>query len=178
MSTPVTSSVDPISLPYRACVGVMVLNADGLVWTGRRISAGNTEYDGSPQLWQMPQGGIDPGEAAEPAARRELFEETGITSIELIEALPEPVRYDLPRHMLGTGLRGRYCGQEQRWFAYRFTGAESEIAIDPPPDGHAAEFDAWAWRPMAELPSLIVPFKRGVYETVVARFAHLAGTRT
>ena len=173
---PVTA-VDPASLPYRPCVGMMVLNAEGRVWTGRRISEGNTEYDGSPQLWQMPQGGIDPGEDAERAARRELYEETGMTSIALIEALPEPVRYDLPAAMIGTGLRGKYRGQEQRWFAYRFTGPDSEIRIAPPPDGHNPEFDAWAWRPMAELPGLIVPFKRAVYEEVVRGFAHLAGTR-
>ena len=170
-------AVDPRSLPYRACVGVMVLNAEGLVWTGRRISQGNTEYDGSPQLWQMPQGGVDPGEEAEPAARRELYEETGMRSVELIEALPQPVRYDLPAAMMGVGLRGRYRGQEQRWFAYRFTGDESEIRIAPPPDGHAPEFDAWAWRPMVELADLIVPFKRPVYEAVVAGFAHLAAAR-
>ena len=170
-------TVDPDTLPYRPCVGVMVLNRDGLVWTGRRISQGNTEYDGSPQLWQMPQGGIDPGEAAEPAARRELYEETGMASVELIEALPEPVRYDLPARMIGTGLRGKYRGQEQRWFAYRFTGEEGEIRIAPPPDGHNPEFDAWAWRPMAELPGLIVPFKRPVYEAVVRGFSHLAGPR-
>ena len=175
--SPVSAAIDPDSLPYRPCVGVMVLNAQGLVWTGRRISQGNTEYDGSPQLWQMPQGGIDEGEEAEPAARRELHEETGITSVTLIEALAAPVRYDLPAHMIGTGLRGRYRGQEQRWFAYRFTGAESEIAINPPPDGNSAEFDAWAWKPMADLPGLIVPFKRAVYDEVVAGFAHLAGTR-
>ena len=176
MSAPHTAT-DPASLPYRPCVGVMVLNAEGLVWTGRRISEGNTEYDGSPQLWQMPQGGIDPGEEAEPAARRELYEETGITSVTLIAGLADPVRYDLPARMIGTGLRGRYRGQEQRWFAYRFTGDESEISIDPPPAGNSAEFDAWAWKPMNELPGLIVPFKRAVYEEVVAGFAHLAGTR-
>ena len=171
------NTVDPSSLPYRPCVGVMLLNRDGLVWTGRRVSEGNTEYDGSPQLWQMPQGGVDPGEDVEPAARRELYEETGVRSVELIEALREPVRYDLPRHMIGTGLRGKYRGQEQRWFAYRFTGDESEIRIQPPPDGHAAEFDDWAWRPMVELPELIVPFKRAVYEEVVRGFTHLAGVR-
>ena len=171
------SAIDPNPLPYRPCVGVMLLNADGLVWTGRRISAGNTEYDGSPQLWQMPQGGIDPGEEPEPAARRELYEETGVSSIELIERLPRTVCYDLPAHMIGTGLRGKYRGQEQHWFAYRFTGGESEIRIAPPPDGHSPEFDAWAWREMAELPELIVPFKRAVYEEVVRGFRHLAGSR-
>ena len=170
------ATVDPDSLPYRPCVGVMVLNRDGLVWTGRRISEGNTEYDGSPQLWQMPQGGIDEGEEPEPAARRELYEETGISSVELIEAIEDWITYDLPPAMIGTGLRGKYRGQKQRWFAYRFTGKEDEIRIAPPPDGHNPEFDAWAWRPMAEVPGLIVPFKRAVYDEVVRRFAHLAGT--
>ena len=169
------SAPDPAALPYRACVGVMVLNAEGLVWTGRRLSANNSESDGSPQLWQMPQGGIDEGEDAEAAARRELHEETGITSVSPLGALEGWVTYDLPDHLIGIGLKGRYRGQKQRWFAYRFEGEESEIRIDPPPGGHAAEFDAWAWRPMAELPGLIVDFKRPAYEEVVRRFAHLAG---
>ena len=168
---------DPAQLPYRPCVGVMVLNRDGLVWTGRRISEGNSEYDGSPQLWQMPQGGIDEGEEAAPAALRELYEETGMTSVELIEELDDWVLYDLPPALLGIGLRGRYRGQKQRWFAFRFTGEESEIRISPPPNGHSPEFDDWAWRPMEELPGLIVPFKRPAYEEVVRRFAHLAGTK-
>ena len=167
-------SIDPAALPYRPCVGVMVLNGDGFVWTGRRLSEGNSESDGSPQLWQMPQGGIDENEDPEAAARRELYEETGMRSVRLVEALDGWVTYDLPEHLIGIGLRGRYRGQKQRWFAYRFEGPESEIRIQPPPDGHEPEFDAWAWRPMAELPDLIVPFKRGVYEEVTRRFAHLA----
>ena len=165
--------LDPASLPYRPCVGVMVLNREGLVWTGRRISQGNTEYDGSPQLWQMPQGGIDPGEEAEPAARRELYEETGITSVSLLREVEGWITYDLPPHLIGVGLKGRYRGQKQRWFAYRFEGAESEIRIQPPPDGHSPEFDEWRWRPMAELPGLIVDFKRPAYEEVVRRFGEL-----
>ncbi len=170
--------VDPLSLPYRPCVGVMVLNRAGLVWAGRRLSDGNSESDGTPQLWQMPQGGIDKGEDAEPAARRELYEETGMRSVSLLAEAPDWITYDLPAHLVGIGLKGKYRGQKQRWFAYRFTGQESEIAIDPPPGGHTAEFDAWDWLPMAELPDRIVAFKREAYRQVVAAFAHLAGTPT
>ncbi|MGK6315134.1 RNA pyrophosphohydrolase [Neorhizobium sp. DT-125] len=161
-------------LPYRPCVGIMVLNRAGLVWVGRRISEGNSEYDGSPQLWQMPQGGIDKGEDPLPAARRELYEETGIRSVTLLAQSRDWINYDLPPHLIGIGLKGRYRGQTQQWFAFRFEGDESEIAINPPPGGHEPEFDAWEWKPMADLPGLIVPFKRAVYEKVVAEFAHLA----
>lgn len=170
-----TSTVDVNSLPYRLCVGVMVLNNDGLVWTGRRIAEGNTEYDGSPQLWQMPQGGIDADEVPYRAALRELYEETGMRSVELLAEAPDWIDYDLPGHLLGIGLKGKYRGQRQRWFAMRFTGDESEISIDPPPGGHQAEFDAWEWKPMHDLPGLIVPFKRKAYDQVVSAFEHLAG---
>lgn len=163
------------SLPYRPCVGMMVLNDQGLVWVGRRMKEGNTEYSGEPLLWQMPQGGIDPGEDPLLAARRELFEETGISSIDLIERAPDIVRYDLPAHMVGIGLKGRYRGQEQHWFAFRFTGDESEIRVNPPPDGHDPEFDAWNWVEMATLPDNIVAFKRDAYCQVVNMFSHLAG---
>lgn len=161
-------------LPYRPCVGIMVLNADNRVWVGHRLAVGNSEYDGSPQLWQMPQGGIDKGEEPLAAAYRELYEETGMKSVSLIADAGRWIDYDLPAHLIGIGLKGRYRGQTQRWFAFRFEGEESEIAIDPPPGGHTAEFDAWEWKAMRDLPELIVPFKRRVYEEVVAAFAHLA----
>ncbi|PYB74232.1 RNA pyrophosphohydrolase [Rhizobium wuzhouense] len=160
-------------LPYRPCVGIMVLNKAGLIWSGRRIPIGNSEYDGSPQLWQMPQGGIDPGEDPLPAALRELYEETGIKTVSLLAEAGRWIHYDLPAELIGIGLKGKYRGQTQRWFAFRFEGDESEIAINPPPGGHEPEFDAWAWKPMTELPDLIVPFKRRVYEEVIAEFAHL-----
>ncbi len=162
-------------LPYRHCVGIMVLNKAGHVWAGRRMVEGNSEYDGSPQLWQMPQGGIDAGEDALPAAIRELYEETGIKSVSLLAEASRWINYDLPPELIGIGLRGKYRGQTQRWFAFRFEGDESEIAINPPPGGHQAEFDAWEWKPMQDLPGLIVPFKRAVYDQVVAEFSHLAG---
>lgn len=167
--------VDPETLPYRPCVGVMVLNRHGLVWAGRRLVANDSEMAGTDKLWQMPQGGIDKGENPLTAAYRELYEETGIKSVSLLAEAPDWIEYDLPRDIVGIALKGKYRGQTQRWFAFRFEGEESEIAINPPPGGHEAEFDLWAWKPMRKLPDLIVPFKRGVYEKVVAAFAHLAG---
>lgn len=164
-------------LPYRPCAGVMVLNRDGLVWAGRRIAKSDSEMAGAEHLWQMPQGGIDKGETPEEAAWRELYEETGIRSASLIAEAPDWIHYDLPPELVGIALKGKYRGQKQRWFAFRFEGDESEIRINPPPGGHEAEFDQWAWKPMADLPSLIVPFKRKVYDEVVAAFAHLAGVK-
>ena len=168
-------TIDPDSLPYRPCVGIMVLNRDGLVWAGRRIAEDDSEMAGAVKLWQMPQGGIDAGEEPLPAARRELYEETGMRSVTLLAEAPRWIDYDLPREVLGIALKGRFRGQTQKWFAFRFEGDESEIAINPPPGGHTPEFDAWEWKPMAELPDLIVPFKRRSYEEVVAAFRHLGG---
>lgn len=161
-------------LPYRPCVGIMVLNAKGLVWAGRRIAEPDSELADTDKLWQMPQGGIDKGEEPYPAAMRELYEETGMRSVSLLAEAPQWINYDLPEHLIGVALKGRYRGQTQKWFAFRFDGDENEIAIDPPPGGHSAEFDRWAWKPMSELPELIVPFKRPVYEEVVSAFMHLA----
>jgi len=166
--------VDRESLPYRRCVGIMVLSREGLVWAGRRIAQADSEMAGTDYLWQMPQGGIDKGEDPATAALRELYEETGMRTVSLLAEAPEWINYDLPDHLLGIALKGKFRGQAQRWFAYRFAGDESEIAINPPPGGYEAEFDAWAWKPMAQMPELIVPFKRGVYEQVVAAFRHLA----
>lgn len=162
-------------LPYRPCVGVMVLNSEGLVWAGRRIPVGNSEYDGSPQLWQMPQGGIDKGEDPEAAAYRELYEETGMRTVKLIARASRWFNYDLPEHLIGIGLKGKYRGQTQAWFAFRFEGDDEEIAINPPPGGHEPEFDEWDWKRMEDLPGMIVAFKRAVYDQVVAEFAHLSG---
>jgi putative (di)nucleoside polyphosphate hydrolase len=173
MSKTTKQPINPADLPYRPCVGVMILNRDGLVWAGRRIAEGNSEYDGSPQLWQMPQGGIDKGEDPKDAAYRELYEETGMKTVSLLAEAPEWINYDLPAHLIGIGLRGKYRGQTQRWFAFRFEGDDSEVAINPPPGGHEAEFDAWEWKRMEDLPGLIVPFKRAVYDEVVAQFRHL-----
>ena len=166
--------VDPDTLPYRPCVGIMVLNRERLVWTGRRIVETDSEMAGSDKLWQMPQGGIDEGEDFLAAAKRELWEETGMRTVSLLAQAPDWITYDLPAPMVGIAFKGKFRGQKQHWFAFRFEGDESEIAINPPPGGHEAEFDSWDWKPMAELPNLIVPFKRRVYEQVVEAFAHLA----
>ncbi len=169
-----TKHVDPETLPYRPCLGLMVLNGNGLVWVGHRIAEPDGEMTGANKLWQMPQGGIDPGEEALEAARRELYEETGMRTVSLIAEAPEWIRYDLPPELVGIVWKGKYRGQRQKWFAFRFEGAESEISIDPPPGGHEAEFDRWDWRRMDDLVDLVVPFKRQVYGQVVSAFRHLA----
>jgi len=174
MSKKQKKPVDPADLPYRPCVGVMILNAEGLVWVGHRKHKSDDEVGRREQLWQMPQGGIDKGEDPIQAAHREVFEETGMESIKLIAEAPDWINYDLPPDRIGITWGGKYRGQTQKWFAFRFHGDEREIRIDPPPGGHEAEFDQWAWRAMGDLTGLIVPFKRKVYEEVVAAFAHLA----
>ena len=121
----------------------------------------------------MPQGGIDEGEEAYPAALRELFEETSIRSVEKIAEIPEWLHYDLPKDIANQAWKGRYRGQKQKWFALRFIGKESEIDISCPGRTQAGIF-AWRWEPMKNLPSLIIPFKRPVYDRVVEEFAHLA----
>ncbi len=171
------SPVDPETLPWRRNVGIMVLNRDGLVWAGRRIAATDTEMAGTDMLWQMPQGGIDKDEDPWPAALRELHEETGMRSVSFLAEAPDWMTYELPRHLVGIALKGKYRGQMQKWYAVRFEGGDDEIAVNPPPGGHQPEFDAWAWMPMQDLPDLIVPFKRPVYEKVVETFRHLAGLR-
>ena len=152
---------------YRRGVGVMLLNRDGKVFVGARI-------DNTDEAWQMPQGGIDKGERPEAAALRELFEETSILSVEPIAEAPGWIYYDLPDEALGIALKGKYRGQRQRWFAFRFTGDEREINVLQPGDGSMpAEFDKWRWENLETLPDLIVPFKRDAYRQVVAAFRDL-----
>jgi putative (di)nucleoside polyphosphate hydrolase len=158
---------------YRPCVGVMLINAEGLVFVGRRRNKKLREHVAPGHEWQMPQGGVDEGEDAYAAALRELAEETNVTSVKLLAEASDWFAYDLPDDIAKEAWKGRYCGQTQKWFALRFTGDESEIDIEHPAGGHKPEFDAWRWVPMATLPELIIPFKRPVYERVVAEFASL-----
>lgn len=153
-------------LPYRPCVGMMLLNRQGRVFVGRRIDRGTGE-----EPWQMPQGGVDPGEDLAAAALRELQEEIGTAAVSFLAETPDWLTYDLPQHLLGVALRGRYRGQQMKWFALRFEGKDSQIdlgAHQPP------EFDAWRWADIDDLPDLIVAWKRPVYEAVVRAFRHLA----
>ncbi len=155
------------SLPYRPCVGIMLINEEGLIWVGQRVPK---QHDLEKlETWQMPQGGIDDGEKPEDAARRELEEETGISSIEIIAEAKDWLTYDLPDALLGRVLKGRYKGQRQKWFAMRFLGNESEINISAK-EGHGAEFEAWRWVEIEELPRLVISFKQSVYEQVIAEF--------
>lgn len=161
-------------LPYRPCVGIVVVNREGLVWTGRRLYEDKGEFAATDHVWQMPQGGIDKGEDPETAAYRELYEETSIRSVSLIAQSRGWINYDLPPDLIGTAWKGRYRGQTQKWFALRFTGEDGEIDVLNPGGGtHKAEFGAWKWMPLDELTRHVVPFKREVYETVVAEFADI-----
>jgi putative (di)nucleoside polyphosphate hydrolase len=160
-------------LPYRPCVGIVLLNREGLVFVGRRRADRGADQIAEGYAWQMPQGGIDSGETPYDAALRELYEETGVRSVSLLAEAPEWYAYDLPSAVAGRAWRGRYRGQTQKWFAFRFTGPDEEIDIEHP-GGHKPEFEAWRWERLGRLPSLIIPFKRPVYERVVAAFAPLA----
>lgn len=155
-------------MPYRPCVGVVLVNKNGQVWLGERHFADNPEHNETRYLWQFPQGGIDKGEDAEPAARRELYEETNVSSISLFHEIPDWLHYDLPDETLGIALKGKYRGQKQRWFAYLFEGTDEEIDVLSPANGeHTQEFSQWRWADIDEAVALVVPFKRPVYQQVV-----------
>ena len=161
-------------LPYRPCAGLTVLNRQGRVFIGRRVDG--PEHVDLTHVWQMPQGGLDPGEEPFPAALRELYEETNIKSVEPLGEIDAWLTYDIPREIVGQAWKGRYRGQTQKWFALRFTGDDSEIDIAHPAGGaHEPEFVEWRWEPLRNLPDLVVPFKRQVYERVVQEFAKFAG---
>lgn len=149
------------ALPYRPCAGVVLLNPQGLVFAGQRI-------DSPVPAWQMPQGGIDAGEKPGEAALRELWEETGVRA-ELVEKLAKTadwVTYDLPPELLGKVWKGKYRGQKQKWFLFRFLGTDSDVDIQT----EHPEFSVWAWKNHAEVLESIVPFKRPVYEQVFSEF--------
>lgn len=152
---------DPTRLPYRPCVGVMLVNPAGLVFAGQRI-------DSPGPAWQMPQGGIDRGEAPRAAALRELGEETGITPdlVEVLAETPDWLTYDLPPELIGKIWGGKYRGQRQLWYLMRFLGHDAQVRIDTP----HPEFERWRWIGADELVTRIVPFKRQVYDTVIGAF--------
>jgi putative (di)nucleoside polyphosphate hydrolase len=162
-------------LPYRKCVGIMLINKEGLVWIGDRRKDATPEHVGGGYSWQMPQGGLDRGENPYHAALRELAEETAVTSTKLLAEAPDWYSYDLPRDVAGKSWKGRYRGQTQKWFALRFTGEDNEINVLNPGSGHKPEFSDWRWERMDKILDLIIPFKRPVYEQVVSAFRHLAG---
>jgi putative (di)nucleoside polyphosphate hydrolase len=160
------------SLPYRPCVGIMVLNRAGMVFIGRR--AGGPEHIDATHVWQMPQGGIDAGEDPYRAALRELYEETNIRAVEKLGEIADWLAYDIPPAIIGEAWGGKYRGQTQKWFALRFTGTDGEIDIANPAGGHNPEFIAWRWEKMQNLTALVVPFKQPTYQRVVMEFGKFA----
>jgi putative (di)nucleoside polyphosphate hydrolase len=153
-------------LPYRPCVGMMLFNKQGRVFVGKRI-------DQTVEAWQMPQGGIDKGEDAREAVKRELKEEIGTANAEILREHKDWLYYDLPEDLIGVALRGKYRGQKQKWFALRFLGKDKEIDLG---DKHA-EFSEWRWVEPRELLTLIVPFKRDIYGKVLSAFSDLADVK-
>jgi putative (di)nucleoside polyphosphate hydrolase len=151
---------------YRPNVGVVLFNASGLVWLGRRLGARG------PLNWQFPQGGVDEGEDWDTAALRELYEETGARSVAKLGETQDWIVYDFPPEARGKKIGQGWRGQKQKWMAFRFTGEDSEfdLTIHPP-----QEFDAWRWAPLEEAPEKVVPFKRAAYLQVVAAFRAFAG---
>jgi putative (di)nucleoside polyphosphate hydrolase len=155
----------PDSLGYRLCAGAMLFSRTGQVWVGQRID--------SPDAWQMPQGGIDTGEDPAAAALRELHEETGSDNVELLAQAAGWLSYDLPPALAAQAWGGKYRGQMQKWFAFRFLGDDGEIDIH---GVETPEFEAWRWVDIADVAGLIVDFKRPVYEAVVAEFHHFSAS--
>jgi putative (di)nucleoside polyphosphate hydrolase len=158
-----SDSAPPANLPYRPCVGIMLLNPRGQAFVARRI-------DMPSEAWQMPQGGIDENETPQVAALRELREEIGTDKAEILAESRHWMNYDLPPELVGKLWGGRYCGQRQKWFAMRFTGTDGDINIAT----EEPEFLDWKWAELERLPSLIVPFKRKLYEQLVIEFTPVA----
>ena len=151
-------------------VGAVLFNRAGKVLVARRADLPNAE--GPAGGWQLPQGGIDPDEDPTVAVFRELAEEIGTANAEILAEHPAWLTYDLPQHLVGVALKGKFCGQKQKWFALRFLGRDSEIDLSR---DHDPEFDAWRWATLSDLPALAVDFKRAIYEVLARDFARFAG---
>ena len=164
---------DRESLPYRDCAAAAVFNREGKVFIGRRMAEPDDDRSEVEAPWQMPQGGIDPGEDALTAAIREVGEETGIAPehLQLIAEAPEELQYDLPDDLIGKIWKGKWRGQRQRWFLFAFTGEDADVNIAT---AHP-EFRAWKWAEPSHLPDMIVPFKRQLYRDVLEEFAPYLG---
>ena len=167
-----------ISRLYRQNVGIALFNASGQVLIARRIKDDGPEIIMAGHAWQMPQGGVDPEEDLEAAARRELWEETGVRSADVIGRLSAPVRYDFPPYSGPPHRLSAFRGQEQRWFAMRFTGTDSEIDLALGGNDAEPEFDSWRWERLDRIIGLVVPYKQHIYAQVVREFAGLAGHGT
>ena len=155
--------------PYRPGVGAVLLNDAGRVWVGERLRKLGEQLD---YPWQLPQGGLDAGEDPRAAVLRELAEETGTGNAEIIAETPDWLTYDLPAAVRDRVWGGRFRGQRQKWFALRFLGDDAEFDLNT---HHKPEFSAWRWAPMAELPSLVVPFKRSMYLGILESFGQFGG---
>jgi putative (di)nucleoside polyphosphate hydrolase len=162
-------------LPYRPNVGIALFDRRGHVFVARRIGDDGPEIVLPGHEWQMPQGGIDADEAPEPAARRELWEETGIRSVTTLAVMPEWLCYDFPPYAGPPHRLSSFRGQRQLWFAMRFTGADSEVDLTAGHNGQPAEFDTWRWDRLDRVADLVVPFRRSVYRAVAAEFMPFAG---
>ena len=163
------------SKPYRPNVGIALFNAAGRVLIGIASSTTDPRFILPGFEWQMPQGGIDPNEDPRPAAVRELYEETGVTSIAYLGETPDWLTYDFPPYDGPPHRLAKFRGQRQKWFAFRFTGDEREIAMTDWRNDQEPEFDAWRWEPLDNVAALVVPFRREVYEAVAREFARFAG---
>ena len=155
--------------PYRTGVGALLLNPDGQVWVGERIRKAGQQLEFP---WQLPQGGLDEGEDPREAVFRELEEETGTANAEIIAETQDWLSYDLPLDIRDMVWKGRFRGQRQKWFALRFLGGDDDFDLN---FHKKPEFSAWRWAAFEDLPQLIVPFKRGLYQDLLAEFRHLAG---
>jgi putative (di)nucleoside polyphosphate hydrolase len=161
--------------PYRPNVGIALFNAQGRVLIAHRFKDDGPEIVLPGYDWQMPQGGIDAKEDPRPAAERELYEETGVTSVAYLGETADWLTYDFPPYRGPPHRLARFRGQRQKWFAFRFLGDESEIVVADVRNDQVPEFDAWRWERLERAPQLVVPFRRAVYAQVAREFARFAG---